>query len=715
MRRTGGVTVIVAVIGLATVPWAATGSASSGGSEPSADNTGVLAEHTMSGQPIPCAARPDGVRVCHGDIDGPDGADLRLESFDGTPLSVYVTLPPTPGSGGGYPLIVQSHGWGAVPKGPDDRQYGGPTAAEWASKGYAVLQLTARGWGSSCGTEASRLVDPDACQGGYIRLDDVRYEARDVQFGIGLLVDEGIADADRIGLTGESYGSGVSLEVATLGDRVMEADGSLTPWTSPDGTPLHVAAAVPAFGWTDLYYALMPNGRTLDTQVVSTTDVGSPPGIWKQSIGSGLFFVGDTSGYIAPLGVDPEADVRSWFATMGAGEPYGDDTAHIAELGSRYHSPYSLLAGAFGIEQQPPAPLLMVAGFTDTVFPVDETLRYYNLHRELYPDSPISLYLYDGGHQRAQNKPDDGALLVERIEAFFDHYVGGTGPEPVAGVTALSQTCPPETPSGGPFEAETWSALHTGEVRFDAEPSQAVRSDAGDDAIAQALDPVLGGLACTTVPAADQGDGVATYRLPAATDDGYTLLGAPTVTADLAVTGSGAYLAARLFDVDPETDTAVLVARGEYRIDPDAPEGVVTFQLHANAWRFAPGHIPKLELLGQDAPYLLASNGDFSVTVSNLSLQLPVYEAPGDPDPLPAEPSSTSVGGASPEPTDGTSTDVGNDGSTTTNTSDDSDTTAVVVVVVVLVAVAATIMALVARSARRRRATRAPDGGEPKV
>jgi hypothetical protein len=40
------------------------------------------------------------------------------------------------------------------------------------------------------------------------------------------------------------------------------------------------------------------------------------------------------------------------------------------------------------------------------------------------------------------------------------------------------------------------------------------------------------------VTATDQGTGVASYRLPAATGEGYTLLGSPTVIADLSVTGS---------------------------------------------------------------------------------------------------------------------------------------------------------------------------------
>lgn len=600
--------------------------------DPPAPRTGVLATHTMSGQAIACEARPDGVRVCHGDVGASDTTDLRLKSFDGTPLAIYVTLPPAPASGsdGDYPLIVQSHGWGAVPKGPEDDQYSGPTAAAWAADGYAVAQLTARGWGTSCGTAASRAASPEACEKGYLRLDDVRYEVRDVQNLIGLLVDEGIADRHHLGVTGESYGAGVSLALATLKDRVMDVDGTVARWKSPKGTSLSITAAAPMFGWSDMVYALAPNGRTLDSKVTSTTDDLTPIGVWKQSIDSGLFLVGNLNGNYAPTGVDREADVRSWFDTMGAGEPYDKATTDfIAEQIARYHSPYYLLAGAYGVRRQAPAPLLVASGFTDDVFPVDEALRYYHLERRLYPKNPIALHLYDGGHQRAQNKPDDAKLLSGRIKAFFDHYLRGVGDQPTDGVTALTQTCPKDAPSEGPYEAATWDDLHPGQVTYHSAPAQTVRSDAGESAVSKGFDPVAGGLACTTAPAADQGAGVATYRLPPASGSGYTLLGAPVVSAELAVAGDHAYVAGRLLDVDPTTGTETLIARGVYRIDPKAPDGKATFQLHPAAWRFAGGHVAKLELLGRDDPYLRPSNGTFSVEVSDLTLQLPVHETAG--------------------------------------------------------------------------------------
>jgi hypothetical protein len=53
------------------------------------------------------------------------------------------------------------------------------------------------------------------------------------------------------------------------------------------------------------------------------------------------------------------------------------------------------------------------------------------------------------------------------------------------------------------------------------------------------------------------------------------------------------------------------------------------FQLHPGAWRFAPGHTVKLELLPNDAPYGLAFSGQQNVTISHLQLRLPTVDHPG--------------------------------------------------------------------------------------
>jgi dienelactone hydrolase len=588
----------------------------------------VLAEHTTHARPIPCLAQGDGVRVCHGDGKGPTGDDLRVKSFDGTPLALYVTLPPPPSTGtdGNYPLVILSHGWGDPTSGPDDPQYGGPTARQWAKEGYAVLQLVARGWGNSCGSVPSRFLDPAGCQNAYIHLVDFRYEVRDAQYVAGLLVDEGVADPNRIGVQGESYGGGTSLALATLNDRVMNADGTLSPWTSAGGIPLHVAAAAPFAGWSG-ESALAPNGRWLDSQKSAPTPA-VPFGVQKMSISRGLIVVGAGGAYFPPPGADP--DVLLGFAVTTAGEPYDKPLAlSMVEQEARFRSSYHLLAGTFGTSKRAPAPLFFGQGFTDDVFEADQVLVYYNLLRSLYPTVPVEVLLGDIGHQRAQDKPADLALMRARIRAFFAHYVKGTGPQPKLGVSVLTQTCPTSAASDGPYTAPSWAALHPGVVNFSSGPTQTILSTSGDPTVSKAFDPVYGGRSCTTASAAPEGAGVATYRLPSPTGSGYTLLGSPMVTADLQVSGEFAYIAARLLDVDPVKNTETLVSRGAYRIDPGAPNGRQTFQISANGWHFASGHVPELELLGRDAPFLRPSNGRFSIAVSNLTLRLPVHEVPG--------------------------------------------------------------------------------------
>ena len=121
------------------------------------------------------------------------------------------------------------------------------------------------------------------------------------------------------------------------------------------------------------------------------------------------------------------------------------------------------------------------------------------------------------------------------------------------------------------------------------------------------------------------GSVVLDFPVPGGT--GYTVLGSPTVIADLTVTAGFAehsLLAARLLDVDANGDE-LLVARGVYR--PDA-SGQQVFQLAPMGFHIAPDHHLQLELLGQEAPTMRPSNLPFAIDVANLEVRVPVAEAP---------------------------------------------------------------------------------------
>ena len=566
----------------------------------------------LYGGAVTCATQPanGNVRLCSGQTTTWDGV---------TKIDVDVLLPPEATGAGPYPLIGDFHGWGGEKIGLNAQTQG------WAERGYAVFSMSDRGWGQSCGGSDLEKLGP-ACAQGFNHLMDDRYEVRDAQFLIAELADEGIAEPQRIGATGESYGGGISLALAALRDRTMLPDGSLVPWVSPGGKAMALAAAVPQWPWSDLAYALMPNGRTLD-YVAESPYRGllgdAPTGIEKTSFVSGLFAVGlSSSNYTV---TDSEAAVPTWYARIDAGEPYdGDPTAEsILQQITTFHSSY------YVNHAEPPAPLLIQSGWNDDLFPPDEALRFYERTRSQYPDDPISLFFMDDGHARSQNKAADVALFDTRLDAWFDHYLKGEGPAPAGGhVETLTTTCG-GAPSAGPYGAPDWRAIAPGEIRLDSAPAQTIVPGSGDPTAGSTFDPILaekaGAGPCGTTSATD-GAGVANYRLGPAPTGGFTLMGSPTIVANLESPGPESELAARLVDVSPG-GTETLIARGLYR--PAAGSGQVVFQLHPQGFHFSAGDVAKLELLPSDAPYARASNAQLPITASDLELRLPVMEGPG--------------------------------------------------------------------------------------
>ena len=191
-----------------------------------------------------------------------------------------------------------------------------------------------RGWSGSCGSRTSRAADPTGCAQGWIHLADQRYEAHDTQYLLGLLVDEGVTKPDAIGVTGISYGGGQSVELAFLRNRIrlLPSQGSGSrPGRAPRACRCQITAAYPRWPWSDLVESLEPNGRFLDFNVPSVNDSRVPLGIAKASYVEGLYGLGVTSGYYAPPGADPNADLTSWNARVLSGEPEDASATAIAE------------------------------------------------------------------------------------------------------------------------------------------------------------------------------------------------------------------------------------------------------------------------------------------------------------------------------------------------------------------------------------------------
>ncbi len=566
-----------------------------------------------------------------------------MPSFDGTPLDVDVTLPEDAERGEPLPTIVMLHGYGGnkrdfeaeSPEGDadDSETTYHYNNVHFAQQGYAVLNYTARGFGRSCGrTERSNMTPDCLANKSYIHLADQRWEGRDSQHLLGRLVDQGITDRHAIGTTGISYGGGQSIELAYLRDRIRKLDGSFKRWRSPEGKRLEISAAYPRWPWSDLVYSLLPNGRFLDFRTAPKSQSLDPLGVPIQSYISGLFALGGVTGTYCgapprtPPCNDPSADLTSAFAEVVKGEPISARARAFARELVRFHSGFPIPKN--GTE---PAPLLLQSGWTDDLFPPSETIRVYNDLRTDDPDAPVSLQFGDLGHARASNKENSDRAFNDQGVAFFDRYLQASGarkaPEP-GRVTAYTQTCPQDAPADGPFKAKRYSSLDRGALEFARSSSQTVSSGGGNPATSTAVDPIAGGRdACREVDDENE-PGTAVVRGPVSR--GFTLLGLPTITANVDTNGNFGQLDSRLWDVAPNGKQR-LISRSGYRLENDQ-EGRITFQQHGNGYCFASGHRPKLQLLGRDAPYYRPSNTPFSIEVSDVDIELPTAEK----DPVPA-------------------------------------------------------------------------------
>jgi predicted acyl esterase len=532
----------------------------------------------------------------------------RVPSFDGVPLDVDVTLPPT--GDGPFPTIAVLHGFGgsktdfeavtAEGRRPNGRL--APTLFHnnnifYAKRGYAVVNYSARGFGRSCGRRDSRT--SPACDKGWLHLADQRYEGRDTQRLLGMLVDEGVARATALGVTGESYGAGQTLELARLRNRVELPNGKLVPWRSPKGTPLSFKAAWARWPWTDLAQSLTPNGRSGIF----------PGGVKKQSYVNGLFQLAQVTGFVAPAGADKTADQDNWKAVIDRGEPFGAVARAVAREIDRFHSAAGLPARS--------APLLTQSGWRDELFPAVESLRSYNALRHSR-GARVAMQIGDVGHSPGSNNLDVNRAFNNQAARWFDALVKRTRkPLPNGRITAFTTVCPKTAPVAGFFRGQSMRQLAPGIAKLGGRRAQVVRSGGGNPATGLAFDQLINGDACKTVPS-ERAPGTAIYtRL---VRRGYTMLGLPVARASVREAGRNGYIAARLWDVFAGRQR--LVSRGVYRLTPNQ-RGRIAIKLFGNGYRFARGHRVKLELTGSDPNYFRRANGSFRVRVSKLVLHMP--------------------------------------------------------------------------------------------
>jgi predicted acyl esterase len=598
--------------------------------------------------PSPAAAKPARIKCKALKVEGKpfrfcqSAFVPQIKSADGTArLDVDVTLPAKSKKPLG--LIVMLHGLGGSKKSFEMRNDAGKVVGPiegtggnyhlnhlwFASKGYAVLTYTARGFHESkCLDDSIESTDGDlelygpspACRA---QLDSIDHEIKDTQYLIGRLVDGTLLSDDsvkinpsRVGVVGVSYGGGHTWLLSRRNS-----------FKSPKGTRIKIGAAVPIIGWTDLVEALTPNGKARD-DFIPTPEAelraAETPGVLKDSYVGVLYFsMIQTTGALLP------GYLTAWKDNFDAGPPYDNDVSldAINKLLTKRSAYYIDKKGSFD------TPLLVLQGFTDTLFPANEGLRMVNSLTGEDPDYPVKTYIGDIGHPIAQNKAAEVAYHNDLILKWFNFYLRDKGTEPSHNVEARFQDCYSED-LGPMYRGATWAELVDMPETPVATAAAGVLDTAVTDPHAGQINPVPDAVTCPTTDLAVAEGNVAVDSDPLEAD--LDMLGLPEATFEAVPTEGNLYVALRLWDVDPVAETQTLVTRGVYQLaaTPLSPQDV-SVKLFGNGWTFPAGHVIRLELTANDAPTMLAP-GTGTIALSGIKLNVP--QAVGEPVPTQAVP-----------------------------------------------------------------------------
>jgi predicted acyl esterase len=543
----------------------------------------------------------------------------EIPSFDGLGLDTDLSIPIDAKQA--RPTLVMLHGWS------QDKTYweadtaAGDGANTWhwnnvwfVSKGWVVVNYTARGFQESCGmTDADANCTPN----GYTHLADKRFETRDSQILLGKLVDAGIADAKALASTGDSYGGGQTWLLATS-----------LPWQSPEGVPLQLAAGVPKYGWTDLLDSLAPNGRATPA-VDQPANHESPYGIAKESYIDGLWAVGraEANGRYDENPADFGTNLDEQLERVQQGEPYDpsvDPGLQATVESYRYRSAFdstdyldALRAGTVRA-----VPLLSIQGWTDPLFPAVQTLQMFRKLKAADPGYPIQMVFGDVGHSNAQNPSWQWQPINTLAYRFLAARVlGQKGLAPAAQAYSFQTECggtAQPAPIAGAWDTLASSSVHL--VSSTPATTSSVDPNAADGA---ASDPIANS-GCLDENALTTDPGAAYYSFPST---GEHLLGLPTVQLPYTLVGQDATVALKLWDQRPD-GSRTLVTRADYRLSTaagDPAAGILKTYLYGNDWVFPLGDTIVLQVTQNDAPYLRPDNEPSVIDWSGVTLDLPTY------------------------------------------------------------------------------------------
>src|SRR5215475_4182794 len=337
----------------------------------------------------------------------PTMRNVRIPVVDGPRGNQHVMLDASffiPVGGGRAPAVLLAHGFG------QSKEAVRPEAENLARAGFAVLTWSARGFGASTGQ---------------IGLNSPDYEVKDVEQLVNWLARQPRVLLDhpgdpRVGITGASYGGGISLLAAAYDHRI-DAVVAQSTWNNlatalfPNGAGGGPAGGVFKRQWAGLLFTQgsvgfgsAGQGQGGQASQAGQSGGGGQSGQGSQQAPGGQ---GGRPGQVLPAG-------QGGSALCGRFQPrICAIYQQVAATGRATPQAISLLlrSSLASVAGKMRAPTLLVQGEHDSLFGLDQaSANYQAIHRN---GTPVDMVWFAGGH-------DGGDQETARVDALTAQWLG---------------------------------------------------------------------------------------------------------------------------------------------------------------------------------------------------------------------------------------------------------------------------------------------------
>jgi hypothetical protein len=456
-----------------------------------------------------------------------------------------------------------------------------------------------------------------------VNLSDLNAEIADLRSMISEVVDEPKFDlnSDAVAVAGASYGGGHSWLALVK-----------PTFQTPKKNIVRIRAVVPIAPWTDLLYALLPNGRPNHSI--------APLGGLKLSYVNGLYGSGIRKDPERPYPNYPDYLIR-WHVWLNASEPSTLDPTwrQIVDGVAGYRSIWWQQAFWMGVRSGNRVPIFQVQGLTDDLFPLPEAKRMLLALQSVDTEYPITSYFGDLGHPRATNQEAEIAFVLNLIEPWLAYYLKGLGTMAPRPMIYISRT--DEIFNAAHVRSLTdWSQLASATLTHEwindptttpalVNPVTFVESGVEWDPFVMAGEELLQQSAPFPVPVTVGGSlntvSIGAGEIPGSSGS-FTIAGQPTVTLDALVKiGHRVQINVRLIDVAPGGGQR-LITRGTVTLESLTNLGAQTIEIptYGNRWLVESDHRIRLEISNVDSPYITPSREPSATVINKITLRIPV-------------------------------------------------------------------------------------------